>query len=203
MIKNIIFDLGGVLVDFHPDKTMRDMGLTNEQIHELQEKAFSPLWSQLDEGILSKEEIFAAMIQKAPDSLKKAAEEFLTKRILDTVSSLPYSAEWLRSLKEKGYGIYLLTNYPDFMFSYHWEHIFTFTQYVDGKIVSGVEKLIKPDHRIYRCLMDRYGLVPSECVFTDDLLKNIEAAKETGLNAVQFTNYEDVKNTLKTQYLLS
>ena len=89
------------------------------------------------------------------------------------------------------------------MFNYHWEHIFTFTQYVDGKIVSGVEKLIKPDHRIYRCLMDRYGLVPSECVFTDDLLKNIEAAKETGLNAVQFTNYEDVKNTLKTQYLLS
>lgn len=202
MIKNIIFDLGGVLVDFHPDKTMRDMGLTNEQIHELQEKAFSPLWSQMDEGIRPKEEIFAAMIQKAPDHLKKAAEEFLTKRILDTVSSLPYSAEWLKSLKAKGYGIYLLTNYPDFMFSYHWKNIFTFTQYVDGKIVSGVEKLIKPDHRIYRCLMDRYGLVPSECIFTDDRIENTEAAKATGMNAVLFTNYEDVKNTFETQYLL-
>ena len=200
MIKNIIFDLGGVLVDFHPDNTMRDMGLSNEQIHELQEKAFAPLWSQLDEGILSKEEIFAAMIQKAPEYLKNATEEFLTKRILDTVSSLPYSAEWLKSLKAKGYGIYLLTNYPDFMFSYHWEHTFTFTQYVDGKIVSGVEKLIKPDHRIYRCLMDRYGLVPSECVFTDDRLENIEAAKETSLNAVQFTNYAEVARILREEY---
>ena len=200
MIKNIIFDLGGVLVDFHPDQTMRDMGLTNEQIHELQEKAFAPLWSQLDEGILSKEGIFAAMIQKAPDYLKNATEEFLTKRILDTVSSLPYSAEWLKSLKAKGYGIYLLTNYPDFMFSYHWEHTFTFTQYVDGKIVSGVEKLIKPDHRIYRCLMDRYGLVPAECVFMDDREENVIAARQTGINAIQFTTLEEVVRILNEKY---
>ena len=202
MIKNIIFDLGGVLVDFHPDKTMRDMGLSNEQIHELQEKAFAPLWSQLDVGILSKEEIYAAMIQRAPDYLKNITKEFLTKRILDTVSSLPYSAEWLKSLKSKGYSIYLLTNYPDFMFSYHWEHTFTFTQYVDGKIVSGVEKLIKPDHRIYRCLMDRYGLIPSECVFIDDREENVTAALQTGMNAIRFTVFDEVVRLLRGEYNL-
>ena len=50
--------------------------------------------------------------------------------------------------------------------------------------------------------MDRYGLVPSECIFTDDRIENTEAAKATGMNAVLFTNYEDVKNTVETQYLL-
>ena len=198
MIKNIIFDIGGVLVSFEPDRVFREMGLPEEEVQILyQHTAKSPYWKELDRGVLPKEEVFQTMVNTMPQAYRKDAMEFFTKRIPEAVTSFDYSADWLKGLKERGYNIYLLTNYPEWLFETHWKKGFTFVPYVDGKVVSGKVKLIKPDHAIYETIIKKYGLNPAESVFIDDVKENVQAAKETGLNAIQFTNINDVKNQLE------
>lgn len=198
MIKNVIFDIGGVLVSFEPDRVFREMGLPEEEVQILyQHTAKSPYWKELDRGILPKEEVFQTMVNTMPQAYRKDAMEFFTKRIPEAVTSFDYSADWLKGLKERGYNIYLLTNYPEWLFETHWKKGFTFVPYVDGKVVSGNVKLIKPDHAIYETIIKKYSLNPAESVFIDDVKENVQAAKETGLNAIQFTNINDVKETLE------
>lgn len=198
MIKNIIFDIGGVLVSFEPDRVFREMGLPEEEVQILyQHTAKSPYWKELDRGLLPKEEVFQTMVNTMPQAYRKDAMEFFTKRIPEAVTSFDYSADWLKGLKERGYNIYLLTNYPEWLFETHWKKGFTFVPYVDGKVVSGKVKLIKPDHAIYETIIKKYSLNPAESVFIDDVKENVQAAKETGLNAIQFTNINDVKNQLE------
>lgn len=198
MIKNIIFDIGGVLVSFEPDRVFREMGLPEEEVQILyQHTAKSPYWKELDRGVLPKEEVFQTMVNTMPQAYRKNAMEFFTKRIPEAVTSFDYSADWLKGLKERGYNIYLLTNYPEWLFETHWKKGFTFVPYVDGKVVSGKVKLIKPDHAIYETIIKKYSLNPAESVFIDDVKENVQAAKETGLNAIQFTNINDVKNQLE------
>lgn len=198
MIKNVIFDIGGVLVSFEPDRVFREMGLPEEEVQILyQHTAKSPYWKELDRGVLPKEEVFQTMVNTMPQAYRKDAIEFFTKRIPEAVTSFDYSADWLKGLKERGYNIYLLTNYPEWLFETHWKEGFTFTPYVDGKVVSGKVKQIKPDHEIYQTLIKKYSLNPAESVFIDDVKENVQAAKECGLNAIQFTNIDEVKAKLE------
>ena len=198
MIKNIIFDIGGVLVSFEPDRVFREMGLPEEEVQILyQHTAKSPYWKELDRGVLPKEEVFQTMVNTMPEEYRSHAMEFFTSRIPEAVKSFDYSADWLKDLKERGYNIYLLTNYPEWLFETHWKEGFTFTPYVDGKVVSGKVKQIKPDHEIYQTLIKKYSLNPAESVFIDDVKENVQAAKETGLNSFQFTNIDEVKAKLE------
>lgn len=197
MIKNIIFDIGGVLVAFEPDRVLREMGLPEEEVKVIYEHtAKGPYWKELDRGVIPQEEVHKQMLSTIPEEYKEDARRFLTKEVINAVRSFDYSADWLKNLKEHGYNVYLLTNYPDWMFDYHKEHVFTFTPYVDGKVVSGKVKLIKPDHAIYKALIEKYNLNPAESVFIDDLAANAQAAREVGLNAIQFTNIDEVKKNL-------
>ncbi|WP_027729086.1 HAD family phosphatase [Treponema sp. C6A8] len=199
MIKNIIFDIGGVLVAFEPVRVLREMGLPEEEVKVIFEHtAGGPYWKELDRGVMQKEEVFNKMLSTIPSEYQADAKRFFSQEVLKTVSSFPYSADWLKNLKERGYKLYLLTNYPDWMFDYHWKNAFTFTAYVDGKIVSAQEKIIKPDHTIYQALIKKYNLIPSESVFIDDLAVNVQGARETGLNAIQFTNIEETKSNLES-----
>ena len=198
MIKNVIFDIGGVLVSFEPDRVFREMGLPEKEVQILyQHTAKSPYWKELDRGVLPKEEVFQTMVNTMPQTYRKDAMEFFTKRIPEAVTSFDYSADWLKGLKERAYNIYLLTNYPEWLFETHWKEGFTFTPYVDGKVVSGKVKQIKPDHEIYQTLIKKYSLNPAESVFIDDVKENVQAAKECGLNAIRFTNIDEVKAKLE------
>ena len=106
MIKNIIFDIGGVLVSFEPDRVFREMGLPEEEVQILyQHTAKSPYWKELDRGVLPKEEVFQTMVNTMPQAYRKDAMEFFTKRIPEAVTSFDYSADWLKGLKERGYNI--------------------------------------------------------------------------------------------------
>jgi putative hydrolase of the HAD superfamily len=137
------------------------------------------------------------MTDTLPPAYRKDAMEFFTNRIPEAVTSFDYSADWLKSLKERGYNIYLLTNYPEWLFEIHWKKGFTFVPYVDGKVVSGNVKLIKPDHAIYETLIKKYSLNPAESVFIDDVKENVQAAKDVGLNSFQFTKIDEVKAKLE------
>lgn len=198
MIKNIIFDIGGVLVAFEPDRVLRELGLPEEEVQVIfKHSVKGPYWKELDRGVLPPEEVYKTMAAEIPENYRKDAMEFFTKHVHKAVRSFDYSASWVKRLKERGYNIYLLTNYPSELFDYHWENEFTFAPYVDGKVVSGKVKLIKPDHAIYETLINKYQLNPAESVFIDDVEVNVQAARETGLNAIHFTNIEEVKSNLE------
>lgn len=199
MIKNIIFDIGGVLVEFSPENILRKMGLPETEVLEIAKTtSLSPHWKELDRGVMSKEEVFELMLSETKEEYKADARRFLYDEVLSTVKSFDYSEEWLRELKSRGYNIYLLTNYPDWMFDYHWTNTFTFTKSVDGKVVSAVVKQIKPDEEIYTTLLKKYNLIPEESVFIDDKAENIQTAKALKINGIQFTNINDVKNKLNS-----
>lgn len=199
MIKNIIFDIGGVLVEFSPEKILRKMGLPETEVLEIAKTtSLGPHWKELDRGVMSKEEVFELMLSETKEEYKADARRFLYDEVLSTVKSFDYSEEWLRELKSRGYNIYLLTNYPDWMFDYHWANTFTFTKSVDGKVVSAVVKQIKPDEEIYTTLLKKYNLIPEESVFIDDKAENIQTAKALKINVIQFTNINDVKNKLNS-----
>lgn len=198
MIKNIIFDLGDVLVDFDPLRVMREMGLDEAGVESVAEHTvFGPHWKELDRGVLDKSEVFGKMISEAPAEYKASVSDFLNNQVLKTVKSFDYARKWVGSLKEKGLKIYLLTNYPEWMFDYHYKNVFTFTDFVDGKVVSGVVKLIKPDEGIYKTLLEKYNLTAEECIFIDDRSENVEAANKLGIKGICFTKQKTVDEDIK------
>ena len=202
MIKNIIFDIGGVIADFDPIRVLHDMGLSEKQVQVIAKNTLlGPWWIELDRGVMSKEEVFAKMLgdlsKEMPDAIP-IADKFLNEEIVKTVTSFDYSKNWLSDLKKRGYEIYLLTNYPGWLFDYHWEHTFSFTASVKGAFVSGKEKVIKPDDAIYQGILKRFDLTPSECVFLDDRIENVEGAKRNGINAIHFTSFEEASSELES-----
>lgn len=199
MIKNIIFDIGNVLVHFRPLEVMAELGMNEDTVQAVADATIrSPLWCELDRGVIPEDTVIQMMKQTAPDNYKDDVQTFFDKGSLLLVKSFDYSADWLKSLKEKGYQIFLLSNYPQRFFEMHSKNNFTFMPYINGKIVSGYVKKIKPDIEIYNLLLDQYSLTPQECVFIDDVKENIEGAEKAGIHGIHFTNFEEVQSKLKT-----
>ena len=110
---------------------------------------------------------------------------------------LPESIDLLKELKFMGYGIYGLTNWSAEKIGYAFAN-YSFFSLFDGIVVSGVEKVVKPDRKIYEILLERYSLKPGECVFIDDNQDNVDMAKVLGINAIRFDNIGNVKEHLET-----
>lgn len=186
MIKNIIFDVGMVLVDFRYMEFSAELGFSPDEVKAVCGAMINtPEWEMLDKGIITQSQAKDRFIARDPE-LKPLIERFW-KDLTEIVRPFPRSKEWLRSLKERGYNIYLLTNYPEEMFALHSKTQFDFLDYVDGMVVSSYVKLTKPDRRIYECLMKKYSLKSGECVFLDDRPDNIKAAELLGIRAILVT----------------
>lgn len=198
MIKNIIFDIGGVLVDFRPREAMRRIGISEEKIPALLDATVcSPLWVELDRGALPEKEVISRMSAQYPE-LSSEINSFFQKGIKYLVKSCDYATEWLRDYKMRGYKLYLLSNYPSSCFELHCrENLFTFLELTEGRIVSGYVKQIKPERGIYETLLSSYGLTAGECVFIDDRADNVQAAREAGLHALRFTEFEETCRRLE------
>ena len=98
-----------------------------------------------------------------------------------------YAIPWIKQLKENGYQVLVLSNFAEKSLRDCW-HELDFLPHVDGGILSFRDKVIKPDPAIYELLLERYQLKASECVFIDDLQKNVDAAKAQGFYGIQFKN---------------
>ncbi len=197
MIKNIVFDIGGVLVDFMPEKLMRQAGMPENKLEAwMKASVRSKWWPEMDRGFFKEEELLRFMQEDSPEFSKELAW-FMEIGKREVVESFDYSEGWLKGLKERGYHNYLLTNYPDSFFEIHSRESFTFMPYVDGQIVSAVVELIKPDPNIYRILLKTYGLKAEECVFIDDRRENVETAKKLGFHGICFESFEQATAQLE------
>lgn len=197
MIKNIIFDIGNVLVDFHPQKVLEQMGFCREHIEAILDATVrSKAWVELDRGVIPEEEVIADMRKKVPQDVQAEFDRFFAEGRPDLVEVYPYVHEWIHHFRERGYKIYLLSNYPVSFFELH-SSSFTFLPLADGRVVSGYVRMIKPDAEIYYHLLEKYQLQAEECIFIDDNAANIEAANALGIHGVQFLNYEDASRKVE------
>ena len=194
MIKNIIFDIGNVLSDFRWREFLLDKGFSEEMVERIgQASVLTDSWYEFDKGVFSDEEVIELFIKNDPDIAKEIHLAF--DNVEGMVSLKHDTFDLLRSLKSRGYKLYYLSNYSH-KAEVQCPEATSFISEMDGGILSYTVKLTKPDPAIYRLLLDRYGLKPSESVFIDDTLKNIDAAKEFGIYGIQYINREQAVKEL-------
>ena len=185
MIKNIIFDMGGVLIKYDPDYFVDSLELENKEDRDilLKEIFLSEYWEMQDQGILTNKEVYDAVIKNIPERLHSQAYR-LVMHWHDPVSPIEGMAELIKELKESGFGIYLLSN-AGFNQPLYWETI-PGHEYFDGGVISAFEKTVKPERRIFETLLERYQLKAEESIFIDDVEKNCEGARRCNIHAVRF-----------------
>lgn len=194
MIKNIVFDVGRVLVDFNWQQVFHALGLEGEVYRKVEEATVrSAAWGEFDRGELTDEEVLQSFLAQAPE----CEQEIRTfwEHVPDTIKRYDYAEGWIQELKAKGYKVYLLSNYPDRTYRLTRKEL-SFVDMVDGGIFSYQIKCIKPEPAIYQALFEKYSLIPEECVFLDDNGDNIAAAKELGMHAIQFQDKEQAEREL-------
>lgn len=186
MLRNIVFDMGNVLIHWAPQVFVDRPDIPEEDRPLLLREVFGSVeWIQLDRGSISFEAGIAAMCRRLPPRLHGVVPELTLdwwKRDLLPVEGM---ADLIRELKAKGYGVYLLSNAKSDLPRYFAR--IPGSECFDGKIVSADWKLLKPQHEIYETLFREYGLKPEECFFIDDLNINIEGAWNVGMDGAVFT----------------
>lgn len=196
MIRNIIFDIGGVLVRLRKDEWLfEDLKLSEEEAKLLDRSMFgSPLWKEVDRGLIPYREVIKRLCEETPEAAELLKKGFAA--VGGTVEKTDYAIPWICSLKEAGYRVYYLSNYFEELRRQNREAL-SFLSYMDGGVWSDEEKLIKPDHRIFERLCEKYGLVPEECIFLDDTAVNLVAAEECRFSALLVEDPGDAMTKLK------
>ena len=194
MIKTVIFDIGNVLTEFSWPEFYASFGFdaaTQERL--ARATVFSEDWKQFDLGILSDDEIIALFVENDPDIEKEIREVFAN--INGMLRRFDYAIPFIQDLKRNGYQILFLSNFFEKVL-YECAYAMDFLSHMDGGVFSFKVNLIKPDPAIYEHLLTEYSLTPSECVFLDDTLPNIQAAQALGINGIHFKNLEQAKKEL-------
>lgn len=199
MITTVIFDIGNVLVDFCWEDHLNSFGFSKE-INEKLAKAtvLTKAWDELDRGRLSEQEILQLFLTNDP-SIEKEIRMFF-KNLKGVIHSFDYTNGWIDDLKRDGYQVYYLSNFSEKVYREAREEL-QFLDKTDGGILSYTEKIIKPEKEIYEKLIERYHLVPENCVFFDDKPENVQGAINSGIHGIVFTNQieaikklEDINN---------
>lgn len=186
-MKNVIFDLGGVVIDWNPQKLVKEFTGDPKLVEYLFHKGFfQQYWTEFDRGMLTYEELVDEMVTFTGFSQEACLHfvEFIKNSLVD----IPKTVELIKELSGRGYKLYCLSNMSVEFYDYlKVREVFN---YFDGQVISGLEKLVKPDEAIYNVLLNRYQLVPEDSLFIDDLEANVQAARALGINAVDFSDRE-------------
>ncbi|WEK70266.1 MAG: HAD family phosphatase [Candidatus Chryseobacterium colombiense] len=194
-IKNIIFDFGGVLMDWNPRYFFKDYFNDDEKMEYFLKNISQSSWNEEQDRGRTLSEGTEIQVKKFPD-WEKEIRSYYDNWTVMLKSDIPGNVEVLRKLKKTHYQLFGLTNWSEETFPYALEN-YDFFQLFDGKIVvSGIEKLIKPDPKIWYVLLERYNLKARESVFIDDNAKNIETAKSLGFETVHVTPETNLEQEL-------
>lgn len=195
MIKNVIFDVGKVLVEYDPDSYMERLGFDSKTRQAVNQAMFqNPLWEESDRGKLSTEELLEKFIFNDKEYKEEITKAYQT--VGNTIELFSYSVAWIKELKQRGYRVYILSNYAEITYEQTKEKM-EFLPYVDGAVFSFQCKWIKPEKEIYEELCRKYSIEPRESVFLDDRLDNIEQARNLGFFGIQFESYQQAVKELE------
>ncbi len=184
MIRNIIFDMGGVLLHYSPSRFIDLLSVSGGDKTLLLREVFNTVeWFRMDRGTITEEEAAAAMKKNLPPHLHGAVDRLLRWWELE-LRPMEGMEELLAELKELGFGIYLLSNAS--MRQPEYFNRLPASQFFDGRVVSAWFKLLKPQKEIFDILLWEYELKAEECFFVDDSVANVEGAYCAGIAGAVF-----------------
>ncbi|MBQ7637415.1 MAG: HAD family phosphatase [Clostridia bacterium] len=199
MIKNVVFDLGRVLVEFDPEAYIRSFGFGEPETKNLFDAVFGKDWYLHDRGDYKTiDDLSLALVKKYPD-LSDGIRTVLNGDWVKIHYLKTGTAAYLEELKNRGYNIYILSNLS--VESYEFISKYPFFTLINGGVFSYMENCCKPEPKIYKTLLERYSLDPAETVFIDDNADNIIGAEAFGINAVLFTSLDEVKQKVEALLL--
>jgi 2-haloacid dehalogenase len=194
-ISAVVFDLGGVLIDWDPRHLYRELFADPAEMEDFLGRICTPEWHRahdLGDDITESCERLARLhpgYRKMIMAWAERGDEMAAGQVDETV-------EMLRELTAAGIPCYALSNMEPELFMTRRAR-FPFMSWFTGHVISGIEGVAKPDRRIFEILLRRYGLRPQSTVFTDDSAQNIKAAQELGILAVQFTSARRLRQDLQ------
>jgi putative hydrolase of the HAD superfamily len=182
MVKNIIFDLGNVLISFKPSEYFDKKKYPDTIKATILSDIFgSKEWLMIDNGEITTQEAIDSIAKKS--SLNKEEIVHIFNLRTDLLYPLDYNVRILPELKKRGLRLYYLSNFPLDIFD-EVKSGYYFFKHFDGGLISAEAKFSKPDVRIYEALLEKYSLIPEECLFIDDNEKNVKAAEKIGMKGL-------------------
>ncbi|MBP2311139.1 HAD family hydrolase [Azospirillum soli] len=197
----VVFDIGHVLIEWDPRNLYREIFEGYEDLMEhFLDNVCTPAWNLEQDRGRPWDEAVALLAAEHPDcaELIRAYHERWEEMVPGPVAGTP---DILLELKERETPLYSITNFSADKLALTRKR-FDFLNVFDGIVVSGEERLVKPDPAIFELLLERYGLTASDCFFIDDNAANVEAARDTGMVAHQFTGAERLRRELEGVGLL-
>lgn len=193
-IKNIVFDFGGVLMDWNPVYLYRDIFVKKEELDFFLKNVCNDEWNQQQDAGRPFQEAIDELIPHFPE-YKHHIEWYFTHWIKMIAGEIKENTAVLKGLKGH-YRLFGLTNWSAETFPLVYNQ-YSFFQDFEGIVVSGKEKLIKPDARIYQLLLSRYDLKAEQCLFIDDNKKNIDKARELGFQVIHLADGVNLSEEVK------
>ncbi len=198
--KIIIFDFGGVLIDWNPRHLYRKIFEDENEMEWFLANVCSSEWNLIhDKGAKFAESI--PTLQAKYPRYSKEIESYYSRWAEMIGGEIKGSVEILHELQTKDYTVYGLTNWSAETFSIVYNKL-EFLRSLDGIVMSGEEKLVKPDPQLFDILLTRYNLKPESCVFIDDSLPNCKTAKTMGFITIPFTSPENLRLALQNLEIL-
>lgn len=183
-IKNIIMDMGNVLLDYNPDAVLNMFCSSDEEKEVIRRELFGgPEWAMGDRGDIKDRDRFDLVKVRVPARFHKALRDCAFKWSV-CMDPLPGAREFCNFVKDHGYRIFVLSNASDLFYEYFPK--FLPLDFFDGVFVSSDYLMLKPDPAIYETFLSRYGLKAEECLLIDDRKENISGAKIVGINGFRF-----------------
>ena len=197
----VVFDLGGVLIDWNPRYLYRRLFDGDEAAMErFLTEVCNHDWNLAQDAGRPTAEACALLVAQHP-AQKELIEAYYSRWIEMLGGPIDGTVDILCALKEKGTPLYALTNWSAETFPHALER-YDFLRWFRGTVVSGTEKLVKPDPRIYHLLIERFAIDPAEAVYIDDNKRNAEVASELGLHGIHFTSPNALRAELEKVGLL-
>lgn len=194
-MKTIIFDLGGVLIKWDPKRLYRKIFDKEAEMHFFLENICTSDWNEQQDAGRPLEEAMDVLVVQHPE-YETEIRAFYGRWPEMLGGPIEGTVQLLKELKASGdYRLYALTNWSAETFPIAIER-YEFLTWFEGILVSGDEKMKKPDPAIYNLLLERYNIDRSTAVFIDDSLKNVKGAKAVELEAIHFQSPEQVKSEL-------
>ncbi len=187
MIRNILFDMGSVLVRFEPAEFIAKLHVGPEDAEALRREVFrSADWVRLDRGVFTQRQAIDAACSRLPEHLHPYVEDLVLHWDADR-PEVPGMFELVKELSENGYPLYLLTN-ASIRHKAYWP-TFRFAPFFGDRIMLSAQwRLMKPEHEFYEKAIELLGFDPSESVFIDDQPTNVEGAEKCGIPGIVFYN---------------
>jgi len=193
-ITTVVFDLGGVLIDWDPRHLYRQLFSDPQEMEVFLRDVVSPDWNAEQDSGRTWAEATAELTARHPDH-----EEMIrayVERWQDMLAGpIHGTVDILREVRDQGIAIYALTNWSAETFP-RARGMFPFLEWFRGIVVSGEERIKKPDPGIWRRLIERYRFDPSVAVYIDDVAENARVASELGFAAIRFESPEQLRAEL-------